>query len=787
MSPEKRSKLVDKIYSEGDKYGIYPLTYDQYLLWCGFIAEINKVHYTNPGIIVNMKNIPHDKCLQIIEQLRKLQDTFRYKYTQINEYVFQYIDNDSPYSVIEKDISGYQDKEAYIKKYIKEFYTLPIDISTDFPVIFELIKISESEYSMLICMHHIISDSLSAGAVYKDICSVIEGRAVKSCYQFGRYALEKNSPSGIKTENDNAQYWVSQINDAAKFTDIPTDYSRLSDGSETSKTITGEIAGDCYKYLKEKAQKERGSLYNIIVSLFSIVLQEYSMKNNVIIGTSFFNRNDENLSQLVGDFATVVPYVFRGQKEITLNEYFRENMKNFKSAMEHCDVTITNIQQAYPWDRTKIYFPLYQIIFLYESLNILGGSKNNVNGVELELSNLTDEDRQDQFKMDMFIEAIDMGTKCVIKANYSEKLFKRVTIENLMKVYIGFINNLKVYEDQLLTRLSIADEKQFDDILPENSYSFDNIEKTDISVDERFVIKITDCSICILNDNLLPVPVNFYGNIYKQYENEWYYTGKTGKISPEGKIQINEAKSDVIMIKSQRVDLRYAKKILKKNYEGLDFNFRYISEDRLVLNYSGAAEKFPDYCCVYKLCGFIPTLIYHTEHYDKMYIIRHQNNIIRALDIIESSGFSALALQHGYFETDIVICADKNVITEKMICEIYDQTKDNSIILKYTSVSFDIVLRNEYSESDLQRLSKIKLNPDIDELVYLWSSVVEHDKFGIYDDFFEIGGNSIRIVKLCSQINQCFGINISIADLYANSTIFDQAEFISKNKVLRCQ
>lgn len=61
-------------------------------------------------------------------------------------------------------------------------------------------------------------------------------------------------------------------------------------------------------------------------------------------------------------------------------------------------------------DRTKIYFPLYQIIFLYESLNILGGSKNNVNGVELELSNLTDEDRQDQFKMDMFIEAIDMGT-----------------------------------------------------------------------------------------------------------------------------------------------------------------------------------------------------------------------------------------------------------------------------------------------------------------------------------------------------------------------------------------
>ena len=197
MEPEKRRKLIERIYSDGDKYGIYPLTDDQYLLWCGYVAQINSVHYSNPGIVVRMKNISHEKCLNLIDQLRQLQDPFRYKYAQIDEYVFQYLDNDSGYDVIENDISDVlpEKREEYIGRFIREFYMLPMDITENFPVLFELIKVADDEFILFVCMHHIIGDSISAGAVYKDICSILSDSAVKSNYQFGRYAMYKNSSS----------------------------------------------------------------------------------------------------------------------------------------------------------------------------------------------------------------------------------------------------------------------------------------------------------------------------------------------------------------------------------------------------------------------------------------------------------------------------------------------------------------------------------------------------------------------------------------------------------------
>ena len=105
LNLEQREKLLKKIEVEGDQYGIYPLTSGQYLLWCGYRAEINKTHFSNPGVIMNIKNITREKLDEIIEQLCRMHDALRFKYIEIDGKVFQYIDNDSKPTIIEKDLS----------------------------------------------------------------------------------------------------------------------------------------------------------------------------------------------------------------------------------------------------------------------------------------------------------------------------------------------------------------------------------------------------------------------------------------------------------------------------------------------------------------------------------------------------------------------------------------------------------------------------------------------------------------------------------------------------------
>ncbi len=57
------------------------------------------------------------------------------------------------------------------------------------------------------------------------------------------------------------------------------------------------------------------------------------------------------------------------------------------------------------------------------------------------------------------------------------------------------------------------------------------------------------------------------------------------------------------------------------------------------------------------------------------------------------------------------------------------------------------------------------------KLVELWEEVLNRNKIGIYDSFFEIGGNSLKAVRLISRIRREFNISIDVAALYNNDTI----------------
>lgn len=64
------------------------------------------------------------------------------------------------------------------------------------------------------------------------------------------------------------------------------------------------------------------------------------------------------------------------------------------------------------------------------------------------------------------------------------------------------------------------------------------------------------------------------------------------------------------------------------------------------------------------------------------------------------------------------------------------------------------------------------------KILEIWHTLIDIEKISIYDNFFMIGGDSIRAIRLVSKLNKAFGINITISDLYSNCTIFDLEKII---------
>ncbi|MGB8194022.1 MAG: amino acid adenylation domain-containing protein [Chitinophagaceae bacterium] len=64
-------------------------------------------------------------------------------------------------------------------------------------------------------------------------------------------------------------------------------------------------------------------------------------------------------------------------------------------------------------------------------------------------------------------------------------------------------------------------------------------------------------------------------------------------------------------------------------------------------------------------------------------------------------------------------------------------------------------------------------NETEEKLVHIWSEVLETEpgKIGVHDNFFDLGGHSLKATRVASQVHKTFGININLNEIFSNPTI----------------
>lgn len=69
-----------------------------------------------------------------------------------------------------------------------------------------------------------------------------------------------------------------------------------------------------------------------------------------------------------------------------------------------------------------------------------------------------------------------------------------------------------------------------------------------------------------------------------------------------------------------------------------------------------------------------------------------------------------------------------------------------------------------------------------EQLVELWKNLLGAERVGVKDNFFQLGGNSLKVIRLISQINKQFGLKYDLKGVYSESTIEAIAEKIRVDK-----
>ncbi|AFH63028.2 non-ribosomal peptide synthetase [Paenibacillus caseinilyticus] len=69
-------------------------------------------------------------------------------------------------------------------------------------------------------------------------------------------------------------------------------------------------------------------------------------------------------------------------------------------------------------------------------------------------------------------------------------------------------------------------------------------------------------------------------------------------------------------------------------------------------------------------------------------------------------------------------------------------------------------------------------NQTEEDLLHLWQELLGRDGFGTGDDFFELGGQSLKAGMLAARIHPRFGVELTLDDMYRLRTVREQAAYI---------
>lgn len=73
-------------------------------------------------------------------------------------------------------------------------------------------------------------------------------------------------------------------------------------------------------------------------------------------------------------------------------------------------------------------------------------------------------------------------------------------------------------------------------------------------------------------------------------------------------------------------------------------------------------------------------------------------------------------------------------------------------------------------------------NETEEQVAEIWQEILGLERVGVTDNFFEIGGHSLRVIRVLSKVRSLFGVDIKIEDVFNNPTIEYLAKEVSRKK-----
>lgn len=463
--------------------GPYGTTQNQKNLFVFNEYLADNVVYNMPRVMLVRGVLDINKLKESFVKLTKRHESLRSSFELIDGQIMQVVhDNIEVNFKIEK--GNKEDIDLLIHNFIR-----PFDLKKAPLVRLNLTILSKEESLLMLDIHHIISDGISMGILFKELMQLYNGEKLQiQEYQFKDYYVWQDSPSQKLSRKQQKKYWQNIYTGEIPVLNMPLDYPRPKKQVFEGDRETAKISKELLNRLKQLANKTDTTLFNVLFAAYNILLSKYTMQDDIIVGCPVTGRRYVQQENIVGMFINILPLRNRPIAELRFSEFLDNVKENFIRALENQEYSVYELMESLQIKRDLSRNPLFDTMFVLQNMGDKDWVTINVaqdrmfsNDIYLEPIDF----KTYTSKYDFSLEMIECHDEMFINLEYCTKIFSSEKIKELLNHYIYILGQILDNYNILLKDIKFVTNQELS-YINKLVNSFNKVERNFATLDGWF-------------------------------------------------------------------------------------------------------------------------------------------------------------------------------------------------------------------------------------------------------------------------------------------------------------
>jgi amino acid adenylation domain-containing protein/FkbH-like protein len=459
----KHSKLDNPISKVSLAKNTAPMSFAQQRLWLLDQIDGGSQQYNMPASMslngaINTQAIEH-AFTTIIQRHQALRTTF----VEFGDNYVQYVQEHHSFKLITQDFSQLTTaaKKVATENAESQLFLQPFDLANDLLLRACLIKLSNTEYLLLVSLHHIASDGWSMGVLVKEFSALYQAFVDdKNCslpsleIQYTDYANWQQDWSKTDGFTEQLSYWQQQLKTLPVVNNLPLDAKRPTKQGYGGKLYSSTINQVTTSALTDFCKNNNATLFMGLYSVFALLIARYSNEEDIAIGSPIANREQAEVKSLIGFFVNNL--VLRSDFSAPLNfvELIKNSKKMLLDAYKNQQIPFEHIVEQLKPERSLSHSPLFQIMIIYQNNELesleLPGVSLKYNQVEHKIA-----------KYELTLNISESGEGLFLEWEYNTDIFSESTIQGFAEHFSSLMTTLLAKPDINVLEVDLLSAKEY--------------------------------------------------------------------------------------------------------------------------------------------------------------------------------------------------------------------------------------------------------------------------------------------------------------------------------------